>query len=213
MTEPLGYPLSRSTGGAIGAQVKNIRSARGLTRAELARRAGISKAALASIEAGTGNPTIGTLDALAIALALPLADLVSAHATESSVKITSTEPDHDAPTRELLRRLQGSYSVEIWRLRIPAGQHTAGAPHAPGTIENLIVHSGDIRAGAATDLVDLSTGDCLSFPGDQPHSYDAGTTLADITVLIASPSFPASPRSGEEHPEGPHETRPASPRK
>lgn len=187
MTQAQGDPVSRSTGRAIGAHVKRIRSARGLTSAELARRAGISKAALSSIEAGSGNPTIGTLDALAVALALPLADLVSFQSTETSVKVPGTPGDPDGPTRELLRRLHGSYSVEIWRLRIPAEHETTGAPHAPGTIESLIVASGELRAGANADLADLAPGDCLSFPGDQPHTYSTGADPADITVVIASP--------------------------
>ncbi|WP_219905314.1 XRE family transcriptional regulator [Actinopolyspora mortivallis] len=185
-------PASRSRGRAIGAHVRFIRNARGLTSAELARRAGISKAALSSIEAGGGNPTIGTLDALAAALALPLADLVNSHGVESPVKIPGTEYDPHAPTRELLRRLHGSYSVEIWKLRVPPEHETSGAPHAPGTVENLVVASGELRAGADSDLVDLVAGDCLSFAGDQPHSYITGRSPADVTVIIASPQYPST---------------------
>lgn len=42
-----------------------------MSAAELARRAGLSKATLSGLEAGRANPTIETLDALARVLAVP----------------------------------------------------------------------------------------------------------------------------------------------
>ena len=67
--------MTDSLGAAVGALVRLRREQRGLSAAELARRAGLSKAALSGIEAG-GNPTLDTLDALANALAIPLVDLL-----------------------------------------------------------------------------------------------------------------------------------------
>src|SRR5262245_39926985 len=54
--------------GALGALLKQRRSAAGLTRAQLAERSGLSTRFLAQIEAGEGNISVTRLAALAAAL-------------------------------------------------------------------------------------------------------------------------------------------------
>lgn len=44
--------------------IRNARLHAGLTQAELARRAGTTQSAIARLEAGRGNPTVGTLTRL-----------------------------------------------------------------------------------------------------------------------------------------------------
>lgn len=177
----------RSAGSTIGDQVKLARHRRGLSISELARRSGISKGTLSNIESGSGNPTIGTLDVLAVALALPLADLIFAPHSLSSVHVRATDLRAGSVMRELLQRLPGAFAVEVWRLRMPPHQIVAGSPHAPGTIETLIVAEGQLEGGMNVELTPLAQGDCLSFPGDQPHSYRTADVSADVTVLITSP--------------------------
>lgn len=52
----------------LGQAIHDRRKMLGLSQAELARRAGITQAALSRIELGGSTPTIGTLEHLAIAL-------------------------------------------------------------------------------------------------------------------------------------------------
>lgn len=56
---------------ALSEQVRSLRADRAMTRAELARRSGISLAYLAKLEAGTANITLNTLEDLAGAFDLP----------------------------------------------------------------------------------------------------------------------------------------------
>lgn len=171
----------------MGRQIRLRREQRGMSAAELARRAGLSKATLSGLESGRSNPTIDTLDAVAVALGIPLADLLVATGGEDAQVVRATAAAADGPQRELLRRVSGGHQLEIWRLRLPP--HTAfdGVPHAPGTLEHLVVASGGLSAGPADDLVELHAGDLLAFPGDAPHSYRTSAEPADVTVLIASP--------------------------
>lgn len=46
----------------LGCQVRTLREERGLSQAELARRAGTSQAAVARLEAGAVEPRLSTLD-------------------------------------------------------------------------------------------------------------------------------------------------------
>jgi transcriptional regulator with XRE-family HTH domain len=57
----------------IGAQVRELRGALGLTMADLARSAGLSVGMLSKIENGQTSPSLSTLQALAGALNMPLA--------------------------------------------------------------------------------------------------------------------------------------------
>ncbi|MEV0199885.1 helix-turn-helix domain-containing protein [Nonomuraea sp. NPDC050691] len=173
---------------AAGAQIQRRRLQRGMSQAELARRTGLSKATLSQLEAGLGNPTVDTLDAIAVALAVPLTDLLARHAGPGTVHLPSTPAAAGEPTRELLRRISGGHSLEIWRLRLPAGASVDGVPHAPGTTEHLLVASGRLLAGPADDPRDLGPGDMLAFAGDAPHRYRTGDESADVTVVIASPA-------------------------
>src|SRR6185503_7983617 len=137
-------------------------------------RTGLSKATLSQLEAGNGNPTLDTLDAIAVALAIPLTDLLSRDGAPGTVHIPATEADEEGPTRELLRRISGGHSLELWRLRLPPHSAFEGIPHAPGTIEHLLVANGQITAGPSDDPRVLGPGDLLAFAGDAPHAYSTG---------------------------------------
>lgn len=43
--------------------------------------------------------------------------------------------------------------------------------HAPGTLHHLYVISGKVRVGPTSDLVELSAGDFVRFPGDTAHRH------------------------------------------
>lgn len=161
---------------------------RGLSAAELARQAGISKATLSGLESGRANPTVDTLDALAVALRIPLTDLLTHGSDPAPVLLRGTPMPTTGPARELLRRIGGGdHSVELWRLRLPPATQVDGVPHSPGTTEHLLVHGGTVLAGPTDDPVTLTAGDLLSFPGDQQHHYRSTTEPVDIAMLIASP--------------------------
>lgn len=174
---------------SLGPQIKRRREQRGLSAAELARRAGIGKASLSNIEAGRGNPTIETLAALAAALHVPITDLLGDPIETGTTHRPSTAQPEGEIARELMRRVSAGHSVEIWRLRMPAGQRMEGVPHASGTTEHLLVASGELLAGLLDDPVMLRPGDFLTFPGDLPHRYETLDIDADVTVFLVSPTL------------------------
>ena len=180
-------PIASSIASRIGAGIAARRAQRGVSAAELARRAGLSKGTLSAIEAGTANPTISTLDALAVALRIPLTDLLAREADPGPVHVPGTSIVDGEEKRELLRRMSGGHTIEIWRMRLPANHEHSGLPHAPGTVEHLYVASGTLSAGPVGQLVDLKPGDMLAFAGDVEHEYRTGNNPVDITVTFAAP--------------------------
>jgi transcriptional regulator with XRE-family HTH domain len=184
---PRDRPSAGSTAAAIGAQIRRRREQRGMSGAELARRSGLSKATLSQLEAGKGNPTIETLDALAVALLIPLTDLLTRDTDPGPVLVPGTELAEGKVGRELLRRISSGHSLEIWRLRVPPNTELDGVPHATGTIEHLLMSSGRLTAGPTDSPTQLRRGDLFAFAGDAPHVYRTGAQPADVTVVIASP--------------------------
>lgn len=59
----------------FGARVRSLREARGLTRTDLARKSGVTKDTIRSIETGRTRTNIVTAEALAEGLAVPLSAL------------------------------------------------------------------------------------------------------------------------------------------
>src|SRR4051812_46801325 len=62
----------------LGQNVRQLRAARGLTQAQIARLAALPRATWANLETGTANPTLAVLDRVARALAVTLEELVQA---------------------------------------------------------------------------------------------------------------------------------------
>jgi transcriptional regulator with XRE-family HTH domain len=61
----------------VARNVRRLRPERGYSQSELARRSGLAKQTLSGVEAGDANPTVLTLTAIADALAVLVAHLLT----------------------------------------------------------------------------------------------------------------------------------------
>jgi transcriptional regulator with XRE-family HTH domain len=61
--------------GALGRRVQRLRQKIGITQEQLSERAGISPKNLSDLENGRGNPTLSSLEGVAVALDLTLSEL------------------------------------------------------------------------------------------------------------------------------------------
>ena len=62
----------------LGQNVRQLRAARGLTQAQMARLAGLPRATWANLETGAANPTLAVLERVAGSLQVTLEELVQA---------------------------------------------------------------------------------------------------------------------------------------
>jgi transcriptional regulator with XRE-family HTH domain len=60
----------------MGRRLQKLRKERDMSRAQLAELAGISREYVRNLEAGTYDPTVGTLQKLAKALGVPVTELL-----------------------------------------------------------------------------------------------------------------------------------------
>ncbi|WP_332812213.1 shikimate kinase [Sphingomonas sp.] len=78
--------IAEGGAGEVGQRLRAARAKAGLTRRQLATLSATSERYLAHIEAGTANPTVGVLAALAGALELAVADLLPLGGERSAIR-------------------------------------------------------------------------------------------------------------------------------
>ncbi|MFI1380560.1 helix-turn-helix domain-containing protein [Embleya sp. NPDC020886] len=162
---------------AISAAVRSERQRRGLSLSELARLAGLSKATVSQLEAGTGNPGVETVWALSVALGVPFSRLV----TPPRPAIRILRADEGSPTHAeesdytatLLASCAPEAQCDIYRIRAEPGRARRSSPHLPGTIEHVVLTAGRAMAGPLDQAVELDVGDYVSYRGDIPHVFQA----------------------------------------
>ncbi|MCP2166615.1 transcriptional regulator, XRE family with cupin sensor [Goodfellowiella coeruleoviolacea] len=172
---------------AISAALRRERERVGLSLSELAKRAGVAKSTLSQLEAGSGNPSVETLWAVAVALGVPFSWLVEPPAPRVQVirageglGIASERANYVAT---LLASCPPNARRDIYLLTLEPGEPRRSDPHMPGTVEHLIVSTGRVLAGPTDEPVELGPGDYLAYPGDLPHICQ-GLEPATSAVLV-----------------------------
>lgn len=158
--------------GRLAANIRQLRQARGLTQQQMSKLSELPRATWANLESGGSNPTLTVLHRVAVALQVPIEELIS-------------EPRAGAkhyPKGTLPLRVRGDVTVSsllpdkvpgmlIERIEIPVGARLIGVPHTPGTREYLTCEAGEIELVASGQSFELVPGDVVVFRGDQRHSY------------------------------------------
>jgi transcriptional regulator with XRE-family HTH domain len=178
---------------AIGARVKQERSARGWTLDQLARSAGVSRRMVVNVEQGSVNPSVGTLLRLADALGVGLPALVEPPASKVA-KVTRHEDGEVLWTGAaggrgvLVAGTEPPDVVELWDWTLSPGERHTSEAHAAGTRELLQVQQGTITVEVDGHAHTLETGDALTFFGDTDHSYsNPSHAPARFTLAVYEP--------------------------
>ena len=187
----MGEAWSVDSAAEAGRRIRRLRGERGLSLSELARRAGIGKATLSGLEAGTRNPTAGTLYAIAGQLEVPLAALLTAPgaAAAGPERGAAAVVHGEAVTATLLEAfVDGGVSTELYRLRIRPGAAQTSPAHGPGVVEYLTVFRGTALVGPVPSPMVVRAGEHASWVCDQAHSYAAlDRTEVEASLLIRHP--------------------------
>jgi transcriptional regulator with XRE-family HTH domain len=171
----------------IALNLRRLRAERAVSLATLSRESGISRATLSKVEAGTGNPTVETLAALAASLKVSIDDVLSGEEGRSRVvrRDEGTWLEGTAVGYRLTDRLFGREVVDVYEIVFASGTRRESEGHGFGTFEHLFVTAGRLMAGPVDDLVDLRSGDYLRFPADGAHAYEAVAGEAKAMLLIS----------------------------
>jgi len=174
----------------VARNVRRFRLERGFSIGDLARRSGLSKQTLSKLEMGNGNPTVDTLSAVGDALDVSLGRLVTEWGTAVFVQRADQGEWSEFAGRQerALDEIYGSGYVRTLLVKMSRADDSGDIqPHAPGTLHHVYVVSGKVRIGPVTDLVEVSAGDFVRFPGDIMHRQ---TCLSDRALLHMVTTLP-----------------------
>lgn len=173
----------------VGANLRRLRSQRGLSLERLSRVSNVSRAMLGQIELGQSAPTINVLWKISSALGVPFSALISSRPT-GGVHVLRGEG------AKWLRSKDGSFAsralfpydeprrVEFYQLTLSPGGAELAEAHNPGTTENLVVAHGavEIEVGGKREL--LGPGDAIVFEADVPHVYRNKAERETVMYLV-----------------------------
>ena len=174
----------------LGANLRRLRTQRGLSLERLADRSGVSRAMLSQVELGRSTPTIKVLWKISAALEVPFSALITAPSREGLAvlraersKILSSR-DGGFSSRALFP-FDGQRQVEFYELRLKPGAVEHADAHAPGTHENLVVSVGELEIEVGQERAQLGRGDAIAFLADVPHVYrNAGSGEAVMFLVM-----------------------------
>ena len=149
--------------------IRTLRKKMGLSAEELAKRAKVTRATVAKIEAGDGNPTIDTIEALSSVFKINSSELIrlaeAAQSEFATTKIFETE------------KFNGFHiqfpNFEVYAIRADAGaRKEADFRYHENTAEICMVLSGTVKANVAGQSHILGPGMALRFKALHEHSFD-----------------------------------------
>jgi transcriptional regulator with XRE-family HTH domain len=177
----------------IARRLRLERDARGWSLAELAERAGVSKATISKIERGEASPTAVILVRLAGAFDLTFAGLLLRAEGEGRRLIRSADqpvwrdPDTGYWRRQAFSR--PDHPVEIVQVELPPGQRVTFPASSYAHIRQVVwVQAGDLVILEGGERYELGAGDCLGFgpPSEATLANESAAPCAYVVVLARS---------------------------
>ncbi len=165
----------------IGARVKALREASGLSLRDLAARSGVSAPMLSQVERGETSPTLTVASRIASGLELRLSQLLRLDEGGSVTIVRAAQRQHGGNARrghrfEVLTAGQPGQRAELSRHSLAAGASTGGSDdppmHEAGSRETALVEQGRLVLVCDGQRHELSDGDCVTFDADLPHHFE-----------------------------------------
>ncbi|OIQ29254.1 MAG: XRE family transcriptional regulator [Alphaproteobacteria bacterium MedPE-SWcel] len=156
----------------IGANLRQLRKAAGLSLSAAAELTGVSKAMLGQIERGESSPTIATLWKITRGFHLPLTALIEGACPDAGRSGTIEFPGSLSVTPVF--PFDPALRSETFLVGLEAGQSHDSRAHDQGVIEEILLQRGALELRTGDDWQTLSPGKGVRFRADQPHGYRAG---------------------------------------
>lgn len=164
---------------AVGARVRALREAMGLSLRDLGERSGVSAPMLSQVERGETSPTIAIATKIAAGLELTLSQLLrldeGQHVVVSRAGRRRRYERGGHSFEELTPPLPGQRAdVSLHTLKPGAATGGRGDPpmHEPGSRETAVVLEGGLALFVEGTRHGLGAGDSVTFDADLPHHFE-----------------------------------------
>ena len=186
----------------VGARIRGLREARGLSIRALGRESGLSANALSMIERGRTSPSVSTLYRIATALGVPITEIFRTDPERESVVLTRASSRTRVPfSRGLWEGLGGelfSGMVEPFALTLESGAHSGPHPIIHSGHEFVMCLRGQLEYQVDGELFLLEPGDSLLFASQLKHRWrNPGTTVTNAIFVLSC--FEEGERPSERH--------------
>jgi len=183
---------------AIGARVKALREAEGLSLRDLAERSGVSAPMLSQVERGETSPTLTVATRIASGLELRLSQLLRLDEQGAVTIVRAAGRRRGGNSRrghrfEVLTSSQPGQRAELSRHTLSPGGSTgakdgAGGTHLhePGSRETALVEEGTVVLVCDGERHELRAGDTVTFDADLPHHFENPTTADAAFLAVVS---------------------------
>src|SRR5271165_1845014 len=194
--EPVAVDPAAVEPAVIGARVKALREAAGLSLRDLAACSGVSAPMLSQVERGETSPTLTVAARIAAGLELRLSQLLRLDESGAVTIVRPPERRRGGSRRrghsfEVMTAAQPGQRAEVSRHVLAPGGATGAVDdppmHEPGSRETALVERGSPVLVCDGQRHELREGDCVTFDADLPHHFEnpAATDAALLAVVSA----------------------------
>jgi transcriptional regulator with XRE-family HTH domain len=180
----------------VGARVKALREAAGLSLRDLSERSGVSAPMLSQVERGETSPTLTVAARIATGLELRLSQLLRLDEDGAVTIVRGAQRRRGGNSRrghrfEVLTTDAPGQRAQLARHTLAPGGAT-GAPddppmHEPGSRETALVEQGELTLICDGPRYELREGDCVTFDADLPHHFENnGRGDAALLAVLAA---------------------------
>ncbi len=179
----------------VGERLRTIRTRRRATLREVAGRAGISESFLSQVERGVASPSIASLQRIARALGVSVADLFEPDGTRARPRVLRKAGRPSLALgnrgRKFLLTPRPLENLEVFVGELQPGGATAESPYLHGDSEELVVVlSGRLELQLEDHVLELSAGDSIDYRSSTPHRVvNVGDGVAEVMWVISPPSL------------------------
>jgi transcriptional regulator with XRE-family HTH domain len=178
----------------VGERLRDIRRLRRATLKTISDRAGVSESFLSQVERGRASASIASLQRIAAALGVSVADLFEPGGTVAPRVLRQAERPSLAfgiLGRKYLLTQRPLQHLEVFVGELDVGGSTGTEPYAHGDSEELfVVLSGHVLLELGGDVHELDSGDSIDYRSSTPHRVtNAGEGRAEVMWIISPPSY------------------------
>jgi transcriptional regulator with XRE-family HTH domain len=178
----------------LGARIRTLRQARRLTLRDVSERAGVTESFLSQVEREVTSPSIATVQRIARALDLSIAQLFAdepeaGRVVRREARRRIAYPGLKAVDEFLTSNMAGRLQVIL--STIEPGGGTGDEPYTHDSDEEVVVVlTGVLDLWVSDEHYVLREGDAITFPSRLPH-WNMNRSEGPVTVLfcVTPPSF------------------------
>ncbi len=170
----------------VGGRIRDIREASGYSLRALADRCGLSVNAISRIERGESSPTVSSLQQLATALSVPIADFFETGREEATILVRKNSRLRSRGEGVLIESLGSGLPgqmLEPFLMTIAPGAVGGEAPISHPGEEFCFCVEGEIEYLVDEEWHRLEAGDSMLFQAQQPHLC-RNTSLDNAIMLL-----------------------------